>query len=305
MKNNKLKAKKGMTLIEVIISVTLLSILIVPLSTMVTSSLKNKEQAADKQKATYIGQKILEELKSYDYITLTDDGTNKYFNLLDASALDKEITEVEVPGTNLKKFKGEFERNIFGNKNENTSEKLFDVEVNITKNEDFNNDFKFVNNDNIGYELTLKDNSIYFNGTNFIFRNDIVNMKISNDKLTIDNGNVNGKVEISRISGKGNIIMIGLENTFNQSTNLEIENLQKKDSGGTIVNEPLEIILIKNSGANKSVNIISAAGDILIKEINADDILDFKDTYNYEVIVKDKNNKELFKGKSSSKLIIK
>ena len=300
MKNNKLRSKKGMTLIEIIISVALLSILIVPLSTMVTSSLKNKEQAADKQKATYIGQKILEELKSYDDITVTVDGSNKYFNLLDADASDKEIKEV--PGTNLKKFKGEFERNIFGNKNENTSEKLFNVEVNINKNEDFNNDFKFVNNDNVGYELTLKQNSIFFNGTNFISGNN-VNIKISNDKLTIGNGSRNE--QISRDSSKGNIIMINLEDTFNILTNLEIENLQKKDVGGTIVDEPLEIILIKNSGANNSVNINSAAGDILIKEINKDDTLDFKDTYNYEVIVKDKNNKELFKGKSSSKLIIK
>ena len=42
MKNNKAKVKKGITLIEVIISVALLSILIIPLSTIVITSLKNK-----------------------------------------------------------------------------------------------------------------------------------------------------------------------------------------------------------------------------------------------------------------------
>ena len=41
------------------------------------------------------------------------------------------------------------------------------------------------------------------------------------------------------------------------------------------------------------------------KEINLDDNLDLNDTYNYEITVKDENNKDLFKAKSSSKIIIK
>ncbi len=73
MKNNKVKAKKGMTLIEVIISVALLSILIVPLLGLVMSSLKNNISAEYRQKASYIGQKVLEELKAYDKITLKND----------------------------------------------------------------------------------------------------------------------------------------------------------------------------------------------------------------------------------------
>ena len=101
MKKN--KAKKGITLIEVIISVTLLSILIIPLSTIVIKSLNNKEEASDRQKATYIGQKILEELKAYDVITLKEDSNTKYFNLLDGLDSDKEIKGVE--NTELKKLK--------------------------------------------------------------------------------------------------------------------------------------------------------------------------------------------------------
>ena len=79
MKNNKLKAKKGMTLIEVIISVALLSILIVPLSGLVMSSLENNISAEYRQKASYIGQKVLEELKAYDKITLKNDFTPLFF----------------------------------------------------------------------------------------------------------------------------------------------------------------------------------------------------------------------------------
>ena len=45
MKINKQKAKRGMTLIEVIISVALLSILLIPLSDVVISSFKNSKRS--------------------------------------------------------------------------------------------------------------------------------------------------------------------------------------------------------------------------------------------------------------------
>ncbi|WP_352416857.1 type IV pilus modification PilV family protein, partial [Clostridium tertium] len=93
MKNNKVKAKKGMTLIEVIISVALLSILIVPLSGLVMSSLKNNISAEYRQKASYIGQKVLEELKAYDKITLKNDAGKKYFELLDGDEIIQDLKE--------------------------------------------------------------------------------------------------------------------------------------------------------------------------------------------------------------------
>ena len=105
MKNNKIKAKKGMTLVEVIISVTLLSILIVPLSGIVISSLKNSKDGENKQKASYIGQKVIEELKAYDNLVLKTEGSEKYFELLDGDKIRENIAEDG--------FIGSFERTIF------------------------------------------------------------------------------------------------------------------------------------------------------------------------------------------------
>ena len=313
MKNNKAKVKKGITLIDVIISVALLSILIIPLSTMVITSLKNKEESSDRQKATYIGQKILEELKAYDVIYLKEDDNIKYFNLLDGLDSDREIREVS--NNELKKFTGEFKRNIFGNQKDNPYEKLFNVEVNINKNEDFKNDLNYIDKTLAGYMLTFNENSIYYEfikdqndeknkiPTSFISSNNIVNIEINNNILTLDNGTT--KKDIPKELDKSNILIINLEDSYNKSTNINISNLQEKISEEKSINEALEIILIKNRAENNSINIIASEGDILVKEINLDDNLDLNDTYNYEIIVSDENNKELFKAKSSSKLIIK
>ena len=313
MKNNKAKVKKGITLIEVIISVALLSILIIPLSTMVITSLKNKEESSDRQKATYIGQKILEELKAYDAIYLKEDDNIKYFNLLDAVDSDREIREVS--NNELNEFTGEFKRNIFGNQKDDPSEKLFNIEVNINKNDEFKNDLNYIDKTLAGYMLTFNENSIYYEfikdqndeknkiPTSFISSNNIVNIEINNNILTLDNGTT--KKDIPKELDKSNILIINLEDSYNKSTNINISNLQENISEEKSVNEALEIILIKNRAENNSINIIASEGDILVKEINLDDNLDLNDTYNYEIIVSDENNKELFKAKSSSKLIIK
>lgn len=312
MNNNKVKVKKGITLIEVIISVALLSILIIPLATMVLTSLKNKEEALDIQKATYIGQKIIEELKLYDVITLEGDSNNKYFNLLDALDSDKEIKEVS--GSELKSFTGNFKRNIFGNKKDNPLEELFDVEVTINKNEDFKNDLNYIDENSTAYKFIFKNNFIYYdefksndtnNATNFVSQNNIVEIEINNNKLTLNSGSESKYIE--KINSNENNIIINLEESYTKLTNLEIKNLLKKDlEEGNNISYPVQILIIKEkSSSNNILNIISSEGDILVKEINLDDNLGLKDTYNYEVIVKNEKGKELFKSQSSSRFIIK
>ena len=73
---NKYTRKKGMTLIEAIISVALFSILIIPISGLVMTAMKTSEKAEAKQEASYVGQGILEEMNIYDEITI--DKTRKF-----------------------------------------------------------------------------------------------------------------------------------------------------------------------------------------------------------------------------------
>ena len=58
------KQKKGLTLIEVIISMALFGIMAVPVATMVNYSIKSNHQAELRQEAAFVGQKILEELSA-------------------------------------------------------------------------------------------------------------------------------------------------------------------------------------------------------------------------------------------------
>lgn len=62
-----IKHKKGFTLIEVILSIAILSIIIGPVLSLTLSTVKINKQSDDKLKAMNIAQKHLEEIKSFDY----------------------------------------------------------------------------------------------------------------------------------------------------------------------------------------------------------------------------------------------
>lgn len=64
----KVKAKRGFSLIEIIISVALLAILLIPISNVVIGTTKKNKDAEIKNKVTTEAQKVLEELNSYDTI---------------------------------------------------------------------------------------------------------------------------------------------------------------------------------------------------------------------------------------------
>lgn len=56
--------KKALTLIEVVISLAILFIIMIPISTMAIQTVKMNKQAEDKQQATALAQKLMEKVKS-------------------------------------------------------------------------------------------------------------------------------------------------------------------------------------------------------------------------------------------------
>lgn len=72
----KVKAKRGFSLIEIIISVALLAILLIPISNVIIGTTKKNKDAEINNKVTTEAQKVLEELNSYD--TLTFDSHNNF-----------------------------------------------------------------------------------------------------------------------------------------------------------------------------------------------------------------------------------
>lgn len=62
----KASKKKGMTLIEIIISLAILTVLIVPIANLIIKTSDTSRRAQDKQKASLMGQSILEQIGNMD-----------------------------------------------------------------------------------------------------------------------------------------------------------------------------------------------------------------------------------------------
>lgn len=88
----KLKAhkKKAMTLIEILISLALIAILLVPIANVVISTSNTSKRAEAKQQGSLIGENILEEIKAID--TVAGDGKYK---LLDGNDILFSNTDIE------------------------------------------------------------------------------------------------------------------------------------------------------------------------------------------------------------------
>lgn len=82
------RAKKGFSLLEVIISVGILGILLVPIASVTIATINRNKESEIKQRADFIGQKVLEEIRSLDDIKLTTESTGIYtFQLLNGQKL--------------------------------------------------------------------------------------------------------------------------------------------------------------------------------------------------------------------------
>ncbi|WP_195266650.1 prepilin-type N-terminal cleavage/methylation domain-containing protein [Clostridium sp. 1001275B_160808_H3] len=306
MNNNKIKAKKGMTLIEVIISVALLSILIVPLSGLVMSSLKNNISAEYRQKASYIGQKVLEELKAYDEIKLQGGASEKYFELLDG---DKIIQDLNADSTG-NTFKGNFERTIYGGTSESSGkdEDLYNVEVKLEK--DLNFQYENVNNldknNNAAFILNfLRDSSnnnvikIEDNPDNsYAVSNELIMEldKNSNNLIIYKKNASTPLVTVNKTNVDNNNIVLYIKEGFSQNMNIEFKNNTE---------ETVEIHLISGDNNSSKFKIYSSIGDVILYEEKQIEENPVADMYNYTVTVKDSENNILFEGSSSKNVNIK
>ena len=299
MKNRKFKAKKGMTLIEVIISVTLLSILIVPISGFMISSLKNNIASEKKQEATYIGQKILEELKVYDSINLKKDNDGYYFELLDGDKIYK--------NDDSNKFEAEIERDIYGrpiNKRNLTKYK-----VNLIIEED--NNFRYDDisdveiNNNTDYKINLiNNNEIEINDYKIVINNNLITInsntiKIENNEIKIDDYVSifinNNEFESIKINKDINKLVLYISSQYNIKTNVKINNSNEED---------ILVYKIKQKEAKAKINIENTKGRLILyeQEKNNNTIANM---YTYSIEVKDEKENILFESKSSNNIKIK
>ena len=67
----RIRKKKGATFLEVIISVAIIAILVIPISDLIMSSVRNNKNAEKEQDIKLLGQSISEKLKVSDIIKIT------------------------------------------------------------------------------------------------------------------------------------------------------------------------------------------------------------------------------------------
>ncbi|MBB6623417.1 type IV pilus modification PilV family protein [Clostridium gasigenes] len=285
---NKYTRKKGMTLIEAIISVALFSILIIPISGLVMTAMKTSEKAEAKQEASYIGQGILEEMNIYDEITIKDGK----FKFLDGG-------EIYEDSKNLYKDKGNIIRDGFN--------------VEVTLNKDSNFEYKLSSDadsddSKMDYILTLSKNVI--SGKTEVKCGNKIEEMPNDSILKIDesgrmtlNDNTPNKIVVEKPKVSNNKISIYLDKTFsNKEINIDVENEKKNVTGNK---EVLEVYIKSSKDVTDKLNVTGTKGKVKVYE-NIVDIPrgEMGDLYNIQVDVK-KNSDVLFTGKTTKNIVFK
>ena len=291
---------KGITLIEVIISVALLSILIIPVSTMVMTSLQINKKAEYKQKSAYMGQQILEELKVYSDIKLQGKSS---FQLLDGNFINKYIE-----ADNKYDFIGDFTRDGYkvnvtlkkdskfkyedsNNNKINIIDSDFDFRINFLNDQvQLVKDNSFISQ-NISNQLVLKvDNKV----------NDIPSIGI----LLLDKGQIKPLLSGSKSNDVNGKILLYLDSSFKNQIITEIEVENERHDG-------IEIYVKRNQDSTGKLNIKSTKGEVKIynniletKNISEIENKNIGDLYNIEVSVS-RGNDVLFTGTGTNNIIIR
>lgn len=89
MRMRSYKTKKGMTLIEVLISLAILSIILIPIGNLINNSVIINHKGNEKQNAMTVSQQIIEEIKASKEIGTGSDGT--IINLSNGISIRKQV----------------------------------------------------------------------------------------------------------------------------------------------------------------------------------------------------------------------
>lgn len=299
---NRRKFKKGMTLIELIISLALLAIIIVPISGYALGNIKNSLESEKNQKASFMGQRFLEEIKAYDEIVLkTSEEGKKYFQLLDGEIIFKEqdLSEVKDENGVIKKlpeiYKGNFEKDNFKLETEIKEDEILKYN-NINNLENITNETFTLNlRESVGVaSLEVKESLNKVSD----FRNDLVVTLEENLKIRIDDSLTKQElVSDSSSNNLKNTIIINIEKSFSLNKKIEIRNK---------TGETINIYVVKDNTSAGKVNVFATEGSVFINDeidLYEENIEGKK--FNYSIKVKDQKNKVIFEGSSSSNLNLK
>lgn len=171
------KKKRGFTLVEVIISLAIISIMIIPAMNMIVNSTRNIQKAKQREQAELIGKEVIEEIKAINLSGLTAPSSTK--TLSSGVTLKKETDSITGSETIEDKYK---------------------VEVTLVKRADIT----------YAQEVRNYDDELYVS----IDENNLIIKSINGKKILKQN--ITGKLSIV-VTNENDVIKIGLKQTEDES----------------------------------------------------------------------------------------
>lgn len=226
------KKKKAFTLVELIIAIAVLAIISIPITNMVVTTVKMNKETEDKQQATFIGEEIVEKIKS-----VTDE---EIINLNKVSLAGSSLAMGKVEGK-VDWF------NIYG------EYKGFKVEGTFKPDESY----VFVKTsetsktpENYDVEIKMENGKIYLGDSNIYIPNtdEKLEIIIDNEKIRLNN-----YIDISSTSNKK--IKVFLSNLENNLWDVIIKNN---------INEAFNIYIIKEDGTEGECTVDNIGGPMNI-----------------------------------------
>lgn len=228
------KVKKGITLIEVLISLAILGILIVPLSSMVLTSVSINRMGKEKQQGTNVAQKVLEQIKIID-----EPNIEALYNNIRSNFPSREI------GTNELKLYYDEDGNPATQAN---YKYLIDLTLN-EKTHDVVNDIVFNNN------IQIKDSTIIaYNNNPEMSINDELKIEVNDKNETNEEMKINGiSYDLSKQSPNVAITFTKSFTNINDSLRIVMENSSSED---------LNLYINKSKDITANYTIVNSLGRV-------------------------------------------
>lgn len=329
--------RKGYTLLEVILSVALIALLLIPISNMIMTAMKSNKRADIRQDGAIVGQQVLEELKTYNSLSSSTpinllDGVTQFDVVAASSTATRTVYSGEMRDGNQR-----YEVNVIAEKDNNFNNYMTATTTPSSKPD---SDYSFI----LKFKTRGMQNIVCFNGGE-------VNIPYnlgSNTKLLLylrrDESNPNNlSLKLyDYTSGNAQEASPLCQNTINDynATSNSTKNLVKieldasftgKNNGNDPATIPiivdsnstglvLDIVREKETKGKISVTSSLSNGDNLsfdghlrkasgetftarqnIRRQDTEDITAIGDLYNITVVVKN-NGEEIFRSKTSSNL---
>ncbi|WP_202710856.1 prepilin-type N-terminal cleavage/methylation domain-containing protein [Sporosalibacterium faouarense] len=233
---------KGITLIEIIVTIAILSIIIIPVFSMFLTTAKANRYSDDKMKSTIIGQKVMEDIKSSMVI---EEGTNN-------RNIDDYSVEINIEAVSDYMFP---EASLSGEADIND----YDIRIVISEEDDSGSmNFNYDIYRNYPVDENLNNDSSF---TNIIPSDEAtINLKYDGNIIIYDRPNKENSVSFSITDDP----KIRLEVYRDTDITVNAEN--------TVSSDELVIYMMKSSDSNAEYNLKNRGGNIkTINNINISD----------------------------------